>query len=181
MAIMYSGITRPAPAPGGFKLLVRSHQARQVTSLGTLPQVGLSLPLSSLIQLWPLGGPVRRALLGCGDCVSLAGPGVLPSFLRLPSPKEQVGGTSVPLPDPGMSCLPGTLSGQAPWQRLQCVVCSLFLSSYRYENCSDRDVEGVEVGKGLVTGHLAIPSTHGIMTWRLTIFKLTPAPAKPKT
>lgn len=110
MAIMYSGITRPAPAPGGFKLLVWSHQARQVTSLGTHPQVGLSLPLSWVIQLWPPGAPVSRALLGWGDCVSPAGPGVLPSFLRLPSPKEQVGGTSVPLPDPGMSCLPGTLS-----------------------------------------------------------------------
>ena len=62
---------------------------------------------------------MSRALVGWGDCVPQAGQGALPSFLRLPSPKGQVGEMTMPLPDHGMSCSPGTHSGQPPWQRLQ--------------------------------------------------------------
>lgn len=82
----------------------------------------------------------------------------------------------MPFPDHGNELLPRGLFQAWPRDKLQCVV---YLSSYLWENCSDKDLEGLVVGRVLASRHPAIPSSHQTMILGLRISKLTPVLPQP--
>lgn len=160
MATTYSGIFRAAPAPGRCKFLVQGRQAPQVTSLGTLPKAGRSLAL--LIQLWPPGGPVSRAVLEWGDCVLRAGPGILPSFLT-PFSQGTSGRSLRASPRSWDEMLPWDFWGVGGRGLTKAAVCgvSFIFEFLSLKNCSDRDLKGVVMRRVLATGIWQYPPPIG--------------------